>query len=64
MLTIRIVGPGCSNCQNLIQLCMNVAAENNLEADIQKITDREKFAEMGIWMTTWTYSKWKSFSAR
>jgi small redox-active disulfide protein 2 len=51
MLTIRIVGPGCSNCQNLFQLCMNVAAENNLEADIQKITDREKFADMGIWMT-------------
>lgn len=51
MLTIKIVGPGCSNCQNLFQLCMNVATENNLEADIQKITDREKFTELGVWMT-------------
>ena len=51
MLTIRIVGPGCSNCQNLFQLCLNVAEENKLEADVQKITDRDKFAELGIWMT-------------
>lgn len=51
MLTIRIVGSGCKNCENLFQLCMNVAAENELEADIQKITNREKFTELGIWMT-------------
>jgi hypothetical protein len=30
---------------------MNVAAENELEADIQKITDRQKFTELGVWMT-------------
>lgn len=51
MLTIRIVGSGCLNCENLFQLCMNVAAENELEADIQKITDRQKFTELGVWMT-------------
>lgn len=51
MLTIRIVGSGCLNCENLFQLCMNVAAENKLEADIQKITDRQKFTELGVWMT-------------
>jgi len=51
MLTIRIVGSGCINCENLYQLCINIAAENNLDADIQKITDKEKFADLGIWMT-------------
>lgn len=51
MLTIRIVGSGCKNCINLYQLCMSVAAENNFDADIQKITDHDKFAELGIWMT-------------
>ncbi len=51
MLEIKVVGPGCMNCENLFKLCMNVAAENNLDADIQKITDREKFAELGVWMT-------------
>jgi hypothetical protein len=30
---------------------MNAAAENELEADIQKITDRQKFTELGVWMT-------------
>jgi small redox-active disulfide protein 2 len=51
MLTIRIVGTGCPNCENLYQLCMNVAAENNLDADIQKITDKERFTDLGVWMT-------------
>ncbi len=51
MLMIQIVGSGCKNCENLYQLCSNVLSENNIEADIQKITDKEKFAELGIWMT-------------
>ncbi|MCJ7552561.1 MAG: thioredoxin family protein [Ignavibacteriaceae bacterium] len=51
MLTIKVIGPGCINCENLYELCVNIAAENELEADIQKITNREKFAGLGIWMT-------------
>lgn len=51
MLTIRIVGSGCSNCENLFQLCKIVAAENKLDAEIQKITDKDKFTELGVWMT-------------
>ncbi len=51
MLTIRIAGTGCANCEKLFQMCMNAAAENDLDADIQKITDIEKFAELGIWVT-------------
>lgn len=51
MLRIRIVGSGCQNCEYLFQLCMNVAVDNELEADLQKITNREKFIELGIWMT-------------
>lgn len=51
MLEIKVVGPGCINCEKLYQLCMNVAAENNLQADIQKIVDQKKFEELGVWMT-------------
>jgi len=51
MLTVKVVGTGCVNCENLYELCMNITAENELEADIQKITNREQFAEPGIWMT-------------
>jgi len=51
MLNIKVVGPGCINCEKLYKLCMNVAAEKELEADIQKIVEPKKFGELGIWMT-------------
>jgi small redox-active disulfide protein 2 len=51
MLTIRIVGSGFPNCENLFQLCKIVAAENKLDVEIQKITDKDKFTELGVWMT-------------
>ncbi len=51
MLKIQIVGSGCKNCENLYHLCLAVTAENDIDADIHKITDKEKFAELGIWIT-------------
>lgn len=51
MLEIKVVGTGCVNCENLYRLCMNIAAENNLDADIQKVNDKDRFLELGVWMT-------------
>lgn len=51
MLHIQVVGPGCINCETLEKLCFNVAAEQNLDANIEKITDVRKFAELGVFMT-------------
>jgi small redox-active disulfide protein 2 len=51
MLTIKVVGPGCMNCRKLAQLCEEVVAENNIEAEIEKVTDINRFAELGIMMT-------------
>ncbi|MBU0711153.1 thioredoxin family protein [bacterium] len=51
MLEIIVLGSGCPNCKKLEQLCYDVAAENNLDATIQKITDINKFADYGIYMT-------------
>ena len=48
MLTIRVLGSGCVRCNELEKLCMNVLAENNIDADIQKILDMKKIAELGI----------------
>jgi small redox-active disulfide protein 2 len=48
MITIRVLGSGCPNCNELEKMCFNIAAECNLDADIQKITDIKKIAEMGI----------------
>ncbi len=51
MLNIKVVGSGCVNCQKLEALCREVVAENQIEAEIEKVTDFNKFAELGIYMT-------------
>ncbi len=51
MLKIQVVGPGCKNCEKLYELCQEVVAENNLDAEIEKITDRNRFVELGIFLT-------------
>ena len=48
MLTIRVLGSGCVRCNDLEKLCMNVLAENDIDADIQKITDMKEIAKLGI----------------
>ena len=51
MLFIKILGAGCSNCLKLEQLCSEIVSENNIEASIEKITDRNKFLDYGIAFT-------------
>ena len=51
MLNIKVVGSGCPNCQKLASLCSEVVAEKGLTAEIVKITDLNKFADLGIMMT-------------
>ncbi|MEJ2633878.1 MAG: thioredoxin family protein [Calditrichia bacterium] len=51
MLNIKVVGSGCPNCQKLEALCREVVSENNIEAEIEKVTDFNKFAELGIFIT-------------
>lgn len=51
MLDIKVLGPGCSNCIKLENLVKEVVAENNLSANIEKITDRAKFMDFGVMLT-------------
>ena len=51
MLKIKVVGTGCPTCQKLEQMCREVITENNIEAEIEKITDINTFADLGIFMT-------------
>ena len=51
MLEIKVVGPGCMNCNRLEEMCREIVAENALHAKIEKITDIAKFAGLGIFMT-------------
>jgi small redox-active disulfide protein 2 len=51
MLNIKVVGSGCANCNKLEQLCHEVVKEHNIQAEIEKITDVNTFADLGIMMT-------------
>lgn len=51
MLNIKVVGSGCPNCQKLAKLCYEIIEENNIQAEIEKVTDVNKFADLGIMMT-------------
>jgi len=51
MLTIKVLGPGCARCEELYKMCLNTLAENNISADLQKITDIKVITEYGIMHT-------------
>ncbi|MBZ0183641.1 MAG: thioredoxin family protein [Melioribacteraceae bacterium] len=51
MLNIKVVGSGCPSCQKLEALCKEVVAEKNFEATIEKVTDVNDFANLGVFMT-------------
>lgn len=43
MLTIKVLGPGCSNCQRVEAAAKNAVTNLGVEAEIIKVTD---YAEM------------------
>jgi small redox-active disulfide protein 2 len=51
MLNIKVVGSGCPNCKKLEALCKEVVEENKIEANIEKVTDLNTFADLGVMMT-------------
>ena len=51
MINIKVVGPGCANCQKLEELCKSAVKELALDASIEKVTDIKQFADLGILMT-------------
>jgi len=51
MLDIKVLGPGCANCIKLENLVKEVVAEDNLPANVEKITDNTKFMDYGVMLT-------------
>lgn len=51
MLDIKILGSGCANCIKLENLVKEVVSENKIPANIEKITDRDKFMDYGVMLT-------------
>ncbi len=47
-MEIRILGPGCPRCEEVMKRTIDVLAELNIAADVQKITDIKKIMEYKI----------------
>lgn len=51
MTNIKILGPGCANCQNLEKAARKAAEELGIEATFEKVTDYADIAGYGIMRT-------------
>jgi len=50
-MKIRILGPGCPRCQEVAKRTINVLAELNVAADVQKVTDIKEIMGYNILAT-------------
>ena len=51
MLTIKVLGSGCSNCKRLEQLTKKIIKDLGVEAEVIKVTDPTKYADYGVMAT-------------
>jgi small redox-active disulfide protein 2 len=51
MIEIKVLGPGCPNCIKLEALCREVIAELGVEANIEKVTNVNRFSDFGVWLS-------------
>lgn len=50
-MKIRILGPGCPRCQEVEKRTIDVLAEMNVAADVQKVTDIKEIMGYNILAT-------------
>jgi small redox-active disulfide protein 2 len=50
-MKIQILGSGCSKCKLLEQHAREAVTELGIDAEVEKVTDIEKIAAMGVMMT-------------
>ncbi len=51
MITVKILGTGCKKCQTLEAKVRDLVAVNNIDADVEKVTDIQEMVRYGIMMT-------------
>ncbi len=51
MLTIKVLGPGCQNCQNLASLAQRALDNLSIEAKVEKVTDYSEIMKYKILAT-------------
>ncbi len=50
-MDIKIMGPGCPNCEKLTALVKEAVAESGVSAEVSKITDFQTMAQAGVLST-------------
>ncbi len=50
-MDIKILGTGCKRCMTLEQNVRNLAAVNNITANIEKVTDLQQIMAYGVMST-------------
>lgn len=48
---IKVLGPGCANCQRLEERTKEAAADLGIEATIEKVTDMAEIVSYGVMKT-------------
>lgn len=51
MLSIKVLGPGCSNCQKVEQIARKVVGMLSIDATVQKVTDMKEIMHYSILAT-------------
>jgi small redox-active disulfide protein 2 len=50
-MKIKVLGPGCTRCQQTEQLVRETVAEAGVDAEIEKVTEVMKIAQYGVFGT-------------
>ena len=50
-MVIQVLGTGCAKCKELEKLVREVVAEKGSDATVEKVTDIQKIAMMGVFAT-------------
>lgn len=51
MIYIQVLGPGCSRCDEAEKLVKDTVKEHSIEAQVEKVTDFQEMAALGVFST-------------
>lgn len=51
MKEVKVLGPGCPKCQELMERTQKAVKELGIECSVEKITDIEQITSYGVMMT-------------
>ena len=51
MKDIKVLGPGCAKCEELLKQTQQAVRELNLECTVEKVSDIQKITSYGVIMT-------------